>query len=101
MHTRHCLRPSEAIVKFYLADPTPDHWAVFEEAYLGILEARFRSDRTPFDALAQLASQRNVYIGCSCPTKTNPNMNHCHTVLALRFMKSKYPELTVELPMGR
>jgi hypothetical protein len=47
---------------------------------------------------ADLANNNDVYLGCSCPTKRNPDVNRCHTVLALRFMKRKYPGLKVEIP---
>jgi hypothetical protein len=39
-----------------------------------------------------------VYLGCSCPSRANPDVQRCHTVLALQFMKKKYPKLRVVLP---
>jgi len=62
------------------------------------LEERWEADPTPFNDLAGLAIGEDVYIGCSCPTTKNPEVNHCHTVLALKFMKERYPALEVEFP---
>jgi uncharacterized protein YeaO (DUF488 family) len=97
-HTRHCLRPSKEIVSEYLTNPSGEAWNKFESSYLRSLEERWGADSTPFDDLADLATNENVYIGCSCPTARNPNVQHCHTVLALKFMKERYPALEVELP---
>lgn len=97
-HTRHCLRPSEEIVTAYLAAPSPQTWERFQAAYREILEERYVSDPGPFDSLAELADTQDVYIGCSCPTKANPDVNHCHTVVALEFMQERYPDLRVEFP---
>ena len=97
-HTRHCLRPPKDIVAEYLAHPTLKIWKKFESEYLQNLDESFEADPTPFDNLANLASTENVYIGCSCPTAKNPNVQHCHTVLALRFMKEHYPALEVLFP---
>jgi hypothetical protein len=97
-HTRHCLRPSTGIVVAYLANPCPETWQIFEASYLRIVEDRWKADPTPFDKLAGLATGQNVYIGCSCPTAKNPEVKHCHTVLALKFMKQRYPALDVEFP---
>lgn len=96
--TRHPLRPSEELVKRYLVDPSEEAWQEYVSSYLNLLEERFRQDRTQFDALAALAMEADVFIGCSCPTKTNPHPGHCHTFLALEFMKSKYPLLQVTCP---
>ena len=54
-----------------------------------ILRSKYYSRRT-----------EEVYLGCSCPTKKNPNVNHCHTVLALRFMSEHYPALDIVFPTG-
>jgi hypothetical protein len=97
-HTRHCLRPPEEIVAEYLANPTSRSWKKFASEYLRNLDIRYSTDATPFDSLANLATAENVYIGCSCPTAKNPEVNHCHTVLALKFMKEHYPALKVEFP---
>lgn len=96
--TRHPLRPSEALVKRFLAAPSDRAWAEYRPEYLALLEERFEADRTPFDELAELARTNDVYLGCNCPTKLNPAPDHCHTDLALRFMKGKYPKLHVLLP---
>jgi hypothetical protein len=97
-HTRHALRPDAEAVRKYLADPTPVAWKSFEAAYLDAVEARFVFDREPFDPLASLARAGDVFLGCHCPTAANPYVCHCHTVLALRFMKRHYPKLEVESP---
>ena len=96
--TGHPLRPTEEIVKQYLDEPNEEAWYKFREAYVDLLEKRFRNDTTPFDQLAGLARENDVYIGCSCPTKANPRVDRCHTFLALRFMRSKYRWLRIELP---
>ncbi|MEM9353346.1 MAG: hypothetical protein AAGA92_10065 [Planctomycetota bacterium] len=48
--------------------------------------------------MARLAESQDVYLGCSCPTAKNPDADHCHTVLALRFFEQHYPRLKVRLP---
>ncbi len=97
-HTRHCLRPCTKVVSEYLANPSATAWEKFESSYLRSLEERWDADPTPFDDLADLATGENVYIGCSCPTAKNPDVKRCHTVLALKFMKDRYPALEVEFP---
>lgn len=97
-HTKHCLRPPTEIVLAYLANPTREGWRKFEASYLRSLEERWEADRTPFDDLAALASAENVYLGCSCPTVKNPDVKHCHTVSALKFMQDRYPTLEIEFP---
>lgn len=82
----------------FLAAPGAPAWRRFRKAYLDLLERRFRDDRVPFDRLAELATACDVYLGCNCPTELNPRVDHCHTVLALQFMKRKYPSLLVRLP---
>ena len=96
--TKHPLRPTELMVKEYLAVPSEAAWHKFRKAYLNLLTKRFREDSSPFDKLANLAMTKDVFIGCSCPTKTNPRVDRCHTFLALEFMKSKYADLQVEFP---
>ncbi len=97
-HTKHCLRPSEGMVTEYLARPTPDAWKNFAAEYQRVLEDRYEQNPTPFDNLAELAVHHDVHLGCSCPTTRNPDVNQCHTVLALRFMKERYPKIVVEFP---
>ena len=97
-HTRHCLRPPTKIVLEYLANPSTETWKEFKASYLRCLEDRWEGDSTPFDDLADLAIAENVYLGCSCPTAKNPDVQRCHTVLALKFMKGRYPDLKVEFP---
>ena len=97
-HTRHCLRPTAEMVDLYLRDPTDRAWAQFETEYRSVVERRFSDDRSPFDEVAELAMLQDVYLGCSCPTKKNPNVWHCHTVLALRFMQEHYSRLKLVFP---
>ena len=97
-HTKHPLRPTKKMVKEYLARPSDEAWRNFRTQYLTLLENEFKRDRKPFDKLAALATTKDVHIGCSCPTTTNPRIDRCHTFLALRFMKKKYPSLTVKFP---
>ncbi len=99
-HTRHCLRPTPEMVIAYLAEPTTAAWKKFKAEYQRLLVARFEEDRAPFDQLAALAAANDVFIGCSCPTAKNADLSCCHTVLALRFMKQRYPNLTVVYPEG-
>ncbi len=97
-HTRHCLRPPEKIVVKYLDNPSTEAWKKFKSSYFRSLEDRYEADRAPFDDLADLATAENVYLGCSCPTVKNPDVNRCHTVLALKFMKDQYAALEIEFP---
>ncbi len=99
-HTKHVLRPEAAEVERFLRDVNDASFARFEHAYLKLLAQRFKAERVRFDEIAEAATQGDVYLGCSCPTAHNPNVAHCHTVLALRFMKQHYPHLRVVLPKG-
>ena len=96
--TRHVLRPTKEIVETYLADPTDKAWQEFRRAYLDILEARLRDEPAPFLELVEMATENDVYLGCSCPTQKNPIVGRCHTYLALEFMKARFPELEVVVP---
>jgi hypothetical protein len=97
-HTRHCLRPTAEAVADFLRDPSDATWKKFSKAYRAAVKQRFQTNRQPFDELAELARGRNVYLGCSCPTAKNPDVDHCHTVLALQFMAERYPDLKVQFP---
>jgi hypothetical protein len=66
---------------------------------LAALETRFNRNRRLFDVLAALAEFNDVFLGCSCPTKKNPRLDHCHTYLALEFMGEKYPSVEIALPV--
>ena len=94
MHT------DEASVKAYLAAPSEQAWRAFRDSYLAGLERRFRTDRAPFDELAALARDQDVYLGCNCPTQKNPRVDRCHTWLALEFMRGKYADLRVAFPVN-
>jgi hypothetical protein len=97
-HTRHCLRPSAEIVTGFLQRPDEAGFVRFRAAYLELLEARFRADRSPFDALVEMARENDVFLGCNCPTEKQPDVKHCHTVLALGFLEEHYPGLPVRWP---
>lgn len=73
-------------------------WHGFKREYHALLVKRFHVASKRFDDLAELATENNVFIGCSCPTKKNPVPGHCHTYLALEFMKKKYPTLDIVIP---
>lgn len=96
--TRHRLRPTQDIVEAYLAAPSEATWKTFRGAYLALLRERFREARATFDELAELATDGDLFLGCSCPTKKNPIVGRCHTYLALEFMRKKYPRLKVVVP---
>jgi len=85
-------------VKEFLAAPCGAAWAKFRRAYLDLLKKRFKEDQGSFDELAAVAVADDVFLGCSCPTKLNPRIDHCHTFLALQFMERKFPLLPVRLP---
>jgi hypothetical protein len=97
-HTRHVLRADAKSVAAFLANPVDAEFEKFTRQYHATLEKRFRENRAPFDELAETAKGADVYLGCNCPTKTNPDVRHCHTTAALHFMKKKYPSLRVRLP---
>lgn len=100
-HTRHVLRPETSMVERFLADGSEAAWRRFRDDYLKRLERRFETDRGPFDDLARRATDGDVFLGCNCPTKANPDVTRCHTVLALGFMKRKYRSLPIALPSVR
>jgi hypothetical protein len=97
-HTQHCLRPEAAQVEALFEDMSAASFTRFAKAYRATLAARFARDRAPFDALAREAQHEAVHLGCSCPTQKNPDVNRCHTVLALHFMREHYPKLEVVFP---
>jgi len=80
-------------------DPNDKYaWGQFRVDYLSLVQRRHEVDRKPFDQLAERALHEDVYLGCSCPTKSNPNVQNCHTWLALEFMAARYPDLEVIFP---
>ena len=97
-HTRHILRPSAELVQRFLQQPSESGFAAFRAGYLQLLEERFRQDRTPFDALCEVALASDVFLGCNCPTAKQPEVRRCHTYLALGFLAERYPELEVRWP---
>ena len=99
-HTRHCLRPTAEIVAKFLGNTDEAAWDEFENRYLALLRERFAQDPRPFEEIAERAQSEDVYLGCNCPTKQNPDVRHCHTVLALRFMAEKFPELEIRFPFA-
>jgi uncharacterized protein YeaO (DUF488 family) len=97
-HTHHVVRPTAELVEEYLAAPSEAAWTRFAKRYRMLLAQRFAAERERFDELADLARSHDVYLGCSCPTKQNPNVRHCHTWLALEFFRQHYPDLDVRMP---
>ena len=84
-----------------LADPSPTAFRAFERGYSRLLEQRFAVERERFDELAELARHENVYLGCNCPTARQPDVRRCHTMLALKFIQARYPELDVRVTPPR
>jgi hypothetical protein len=100
-HTKHVLAPRPEDVEALLENPTASaSLKRFREAYRHLIAERYREDQIPFNSLAEIARAGDVYLGCSCPTKRQTNVAHCHTVLALRFMQKHYPDLDVRFPEG-
>lgn len=97
-HTKHFLRPEASMVQAYLATPSAAAWEQFKGEYLALLQLRFQSDRRPFDELYREAMRGDVFLGCNCPTKKNPDVQRCHTVVALQFMREKFPDLQIVIP---
>ena len=97
-HRGHLLSPEPAMVIDYLAAPGDAAFDRFARSYRALLEERFAAQRDRFDALAAEARAGDVYLGCNCPTKANPRVERCHTVLALAFMRDRYPDLDVRFP---
>lgn len=97
-HTRHILRPPAALVTEYLSQPTQMSWQTFSLEYLACIQKRFAESPAAFDGLADLAREQDVFLGCSCPTAANPQVNHCHTWLALEFMQAQYADIDVTFP---
>jgi len=95
-HTRHVLHPTASLVQALLDDPAA--FERFAREYRELLERRFTSERERFDELAELARQQDVYLGCNCPTTRQPDVQRCHTVLALAFLRERYPDLIVRMP---
>jgi len=95
-HTRHVLRPTREAVAGYLARELS--WDEFARAYRSVIEERHRAGSAGFDEIAALARTSDVYLGCSCPTKQNPDVRRCHTWLALEIMAQMYPNLDVRFP---
>lgn len=96
-HTRHVLRPEPALVAALLRDIDAG-WPAFRREYLALLARRYESDPAPFAQLAERARRGDVYLGCNCPTARQPDVRRCHTVLALTFMKERFPDLHVVAP---
>jgi hypothetical protein len=89
------------MVEEYLRDPSDSGWHKFAEDYGELVESRFAEDRKPFDELAQLGLNDNVFLGCSCPTKKNPDSQRCHTALALDFMLDKYRDMEIATKLSQ
>lgn len=96
-HTRHILRPPGPLVERFLGDPSLD-FGEFRGEYTQTVAERFARDPRRFHDLAELADRHDVYLGCSCTTKRQPDITHCHTWLALEFMRDTFPGLDVRFP---
>lgn len=99
-HVKHVLAPTRPMVEAYFKDPSDKSWTSLKKDYLELLNNRFKGQKDKFDELAKLATENDVFIGCNCPTQKNPDINRCHTVLALEFMKERYPDLMIEFPVN-
>jgi uncharacterized protein YeaO (DUF488 family) len=97
-HQKHILRPDADRVAAYLADPGDAQWDEFATAYRETIESRLVADAGPFEELAELARQQDVWLGCSCPTPKNPDVRRCHTYLALQFMAEHFEDLDIVWP---
>jgi uncharacterized protein YeaO (DUF488 family) len=97
-HTRHVLRPETGMVRAFLAHPDAVAWRRFAVAYRRLLATRHAADPQAFAALADLARQHDVWLGCNCPTAKNPDVQHCHTVLALECLGELFPGLEIVMP---
>ena len=97
-HTRHVLRPEADDVLAYLEAPSEAAWKRLKRAYRATLDERLAQAPEAFDRLAELARAGDLWLGCSCPTARNPDVNRCHTVLALEFLAERYPGLEVRWP---
>ena len=92
------LRPTQEMVEAYLADPSEKQFKAVRAANRKELKRRFAEEPAAFTALAALAKKKDVYLGCNCPTQKNPDVQHCHTWMALEFMAEQFPELDVVFP---
>jgi hypothetical protein len=97
-HTQHPLRPTPELVELALKD---HDWDAYRAGYRALLEQRFAEARAPFDHLARMTEFHDVYLGCNCPTQKQPDVSRCHTMLALAFMKEKYPSIVISEGHGR
>lgn len=98
-HTRHVLRPTaELVAEVFGGARDAAAWARYATQYRALLEERFAENRAPFDRIATFARWHDVLLGCSCPSSKNPDVQRCHTVIALAFMKERYPDLDVRMP---
>jgi hypothetical protein len=97
-HTQHVLRPTEPLVLALLEDSSAASFARFQREYRALLEQRFATERRRFDELAELSRNNDVYLGCNCPTQRQPDVRRCHTLLALAFLRDRYPDLDVRFP---
>lgn len=97
-HTRHVLRPDAEEVRVFLSRPDAAAWRRFARSYRGLLAERFAAEPRAFEAIAALAREGDVWLGCNCPTAKNPDVRRCHTVLALGFFRERFTDLEVVLP---
>ncbi len=95
---KHFLSPSKEMVDKYIGSPSVEAWEEYKKLYLDLIKIRFSNNPLPFERLAKQAIDEDVYLGCYCPTKINPDVYKCHTILALKFMEQHYPDLDVVFP---
>lgn len=98
-HVKHVLAPTKTMVETYFKNPGDKAWNKLKKEYLALLTERLKCRKDEFDTLAELATENDVFLGCNCPTQKNPDVNRCHTALALEFMKKKYPGLIIKYPV--
>lgn len=100
-HTQHFLAPTpEMVAAVFGARGSARAWGSYAEAYRALLESRYAADPKRFALLATMSKWHDVWLGCSCPSSKNPDVGRCHTILALRFLKQRFPEIDVVLPPG-
>jgi len=88
------------VAAVFASDGSEAAWAQYASEYRALLERRLSETPEKFDLLATMARWHDVFLGCSCPSTKNPDVRRCHTVLALEFMKERYPGLDVRFPDG-
>lgn len=98
-HTRHFLAPTpELVAEVFANRRSATAWDAYADRYRALIDARYTADPARFRLLATMARWHDVWLGCSCPSSKNPDVMRCHTVIALRFMKERFPSIAILLP---